>query len=463
MTDTGASQRSGSHSEAARKTVHIGLGFIAFGLEWLTWPVAAGVAFLALIANALLLPRVGGKAISRDAKGTDLGIVFYPLAVLVLIVLFRNRLEIAAIGWIALALGDGCATLVGRNMRGPKLPWNRDKSLLGTIAFVEAALPIAWLAGLMLAPSEALVPMWIIASCAVVAAAIVESLPTGIDDNLTVPATAAFVAWGLTSMATYPSLHVGRAEAIWLVVNFALAVGGYAAGTVSRSGMVGGAILGCVVIHFGGWHLYLVLLAFFVLGSATTRLGMQTKAMRGIAQEAGGRRGVAHAFANVGVAAICAMLGSTTWLGPSAMWLAAAAALATAAADTTASEVGQLYGRRPFLPLTLKRVPIGTEGAISVEGTIAGACAATIVAAVAAVLWQVRAGAALLHDAPRGVGSAIVAGSMIVVAAVVGSWLESVAGSWNRTRRVPVSNGTLNFLNTAVGAALMFGFAVLLW
>jgi len=49
------------------------------------------------------------------------------------------------------------------------------------------------------------------------------------------------------------------------------------------------------------------------------------------------------------------------------------AALATATADTTASEIGQLVGRRAFLPLTLRRVPVGTEGAISLEGTLAGA------------------------------------------------------------------------------------------
>ena len=122
-------------------------------------------------------------------------------------------------------------------------------------------------------------------------------------------------------------------------------------------------------------------------------------------------------------------------------WLAAAAALATATADTTASEIGQLIGRRTFLPLTLKRVPVGTEGAISIEGTLAGLAAGFVVAILACLAkfavidWRV-----------------IIA---ITLAAFAGSYLESLAGSWNRNRVEPVPNGALNFFNTAVGAALM--------
>jgi len=143
-------------------------------------------------------------------------------------------------------------------------------------------------------------------------------------------------------------------------------------------------------------------------------------------------------------------------LNPSALWLAAVAALATAAADTTASEVGQLLGKHPFLPLTLRRVPVGTEGAISIEGTLAGAAAASIVAIAGAILWRLRVLEGLLPDAGVSVRRTLVAAMLLAVSAIAGSWLESVVGSWNRTRVRPLSNGTLNFLNTAVGALLMF-------
>jgi uncharacterized membrane protein len=47
---------------------------------------------------------------------------------------------------------------------------------------------------------------------------------------------------------------------------------------------------------------------------------------------------------------------------------------------------------------------------------------------------------------------AFVAGS-----AFLGSYLESLLGSWNRTRIDPIPNGVLNFFNTAAGALLMYG------
>src|SRR5207237_5757499 len=144
--------------------------------------------------------------------------------------------------------------------------------------------------------------------------------------------------------------------------------------SVDVSRAIGCWILGTIIILFGGWQLYVVLLAFFVIGTATTKLGYRRKAGLGLAQEKDGRRGFSHAFSNVGMAAMLAIVASMSSDGVR-FWLAAAAALATATADTTASEIGQLIGRRTFLPLTLKRVPVGTEGAISIEGTLAGLAA----------------------------------------------------------------------------------------
>jgi uncharacterized protein (TIGR00297 family) len=231
---------------------------------------------------------------------------------------------------------------------------------------------------------------------------------------------------------------------------------------VNRSGLIGGAMLGCALIHFGGWHLYVVLLAFFVIGSGVTKLGIGTKARSGIAQEEGGCRGFSHAFANVGMAVILAFLAATTSFDASVLWLAAVAALATATADTTASEVGQLLGRRPFMPLTLRRVPVGTEGAISVEGTLAGAAAAIVVAILGAALWRARSVAGLLPGDGAGLGGTLLVACIVALAAILGSWLESVAGSWNRTVERPLSNGTLNFLNTAVGALIALALLQLL-
>ncbi len=49
----------------------------------------------------------------------------------------------------------------------------------------------------------------------------------------------------------------------------------------------------------------------------------------------------------------------------------------------------QAYGQTTYLITTLKRVTRGTEGAISMEGTLAGAGAALGFAALAAAIGQV--------------------------------------------------------------------------
>src|SRR5687768_9221178 len=107
-------------------------------LRVLTWPQAAALAVAALLFNAFVLPRAGGRAIFRPddvRRGIPAGILYYPLAVLLLILCFRHRLDIAAAAWAILAVGDGMATLVGRRVNGVRIAWNHDKTWAGTIAF----------------------------------------------------------------------------------------------------------------------------------------------------------------------------------------------------------------------------------------------------------------------------------------------------------------------------------------
>lgn len=49
----------------------------------------------------------------------------------------------------------------------------------------------------------------------------------------------------------------------------------------------------------------------------------------------------------------------------------------------------QAYGQTTYLITTLRRVPRGTEGAVSTEGTLAGAGAALAFAVLAAAIGQV--------------------------------------------------------------------------
>src|SRR5215475_11654933 len=115
-------------AEQRRKAVHAGMGLAAFALRWLDWKAAAAVALAALLFNLFVMPRIG-RGIYRDpAKARDTGIVAYAAMVLVLILLFRERyLPIAAAVWAMMAFGDPAAAILGRQIGGPRLPWNPGK------------------------------------------------------------------------------------------------------------------------------------------------------------------------------------------------------------------------------------------------------------------------------------------------------------------------------------------------
>jgi uncharacterized protein (TIGR00297 family) len=158
----------------------------------------------------------------------------------------------------------------------------------------------------------------------------------------------------------------------------------YALGMVSRGGALGGLLVGTTIYASLGPGGFAVLALFVVGGSVLTRLGYRSKRRAGTAQERGGRRGARNALANCAIAAICAVLAAAT--GSDLFTTAFVASLGAAFADTSESEIGQLFSRTPRLITTLRKTPPGTDGAISFPGTFAGIIAACLTAALALAL-----------------------------------------------------------------------------
>ena len=157
----------------------------------------------------------------------------------------------------------------------------------------------------------------------------------------------------------------------------------YAFRIVSPSGAFGGFLVGIAIYLFLGLAGFAILALFVVGSSILTRLGYHNKELRGAAEARGGRRGAKNAFANCGVALLCAFLAAL--VSPEALHAAFVAALGAAFADTAESEVGQLAHSIPRLITTLQKVPPGTDGAVSVPGTLAGLAVAGLAALFA--LW----------------------------------------------------------------------------
>ena len=437
-------------SELKRKLLHIAVGGFAFFLRELDWREAALMAIAAFVFNWLLLPRVGGRGLWRDAEhgaGYPLGILLYPLSVLALVLLFRSDLWMVAAIWGVLALGDGMASILGQAVGGPRLPWNPRKGWAGFAAFfvfgtIGAGILTAWTLRLPLGAWASPDILALVAPLALACAA-VESMPTSLDDNLTVPLAGACVLPLLVMaepgyLVDDPALP-GRIG-LGLAINAAFAAFAWKAHSIDVPGAVSAIVIGTIITAALGLPGLAVMVAFFVIGSAVTKLGYRVKAARGIAQEKGGARGWRNAWANGGVPALLALMaGLTTGEARALFAIAYAAAVATAAADTCSSEIGKAYGRRTFLVTTFRPVPPGTEGAVSLEGTLGGLAGGALVALVGA--------AGGLYSPGWGIA--------VAVAGLLGSIAESVIGTVAE-RRGWLDNDLLNALNTAIGAGIVF-------
>lgn len=213
-------------------------------------------------------------------------------------------------------------------------------------------------------------------------------------------------------------------------------------------------VLGVLVWGTLGWPGYGVVMFYFLVGSGVTRIGMAEKEAAGIAEKRSGMRGPENVWGSALTGTLCGLgILALTWTqpDPSSPWvgllaLGYVASFATKLSDTTASEVGKAYGQRTFLITTLRPVPRGTEGAVSLEGTIAGFLASVVIAIVG---WAVGL------VSPWGI-------AICAVAAFVATNLESVIGATLQSQWTWLTNEVVNLINTTIGAAVAIGLGLVL-
>lgn len=190
----------------SRKLCHIlsGLVFMLFWPLFSTAPLAKYLAAFALVANGFRMIGLGlglwkneslVKAISRGGSRRELlqGPLYYAIAILVATLFFWRDSPIGICAIATLCAGDGFADIVGRKYGKLKLPYNSDKSYIGSVAFFMLAslASTVYIAIFSACGFFTATPGVYITSLAVaLAGAIVEGLPLPIDDNFTVPFTA---------------------------------------------------------------------------------------------------------------------------------------------------------------------------------------------------------------------------------------------------------------------------------
>ncbi|RZK38137.1 MAG: DUF92 domain-containing protein [Hymenobacter sp.] len=214
---------------------------------------------------------------------------------------------------------------------------------------------------------------------------------------------------------------------------------GVRAGKLTTPAVWVGGLLG-LAIYLGTGFLGLALLAlFFGLGTAASAWRVADKRRLGLAEANKGRRTASQVLANAGVAGL---LGFGAWLYPAQAPLCRlllAGSFAAATADTLASELGNIYGRRYVNILTFKPDQRGLDGVISLEGTLLGLAGTALVASVYCVVY-----------------GWLPAFWVLLLAGTVGNLSDSLLGATLERRRY-LANDAVNFLNTLIGALTAAG------
>ncbi|MFS8784257.1 DUF92 domain-containing protein, partial [Synechococcus sp. R6-7] len=188
--------------------------------------------------------------------------------------------------------------------------------------------------------------------------------------------------------------------------------------------------------------------AYFLIGTAVTKLGIRRKQAQGIAEKREGARGPENVWGSALTGAVCA-LGYAFFPHP-LWWLGYSASFAAKLADTVSSEVGKAYGRKTFLITTFQSVPAGTEGAVSLEGSLAGVAAA---AGMAGLAWGI--GGEWVGESPFWLGICWLAG---ILATLAESWMGVVL----QPRLAWMTNEVVNSIQTTLAALLAVGLGSLM-
>lgn len=151
------------------------------------------------------------------------------------------------------------------------------------------------------------------------------------------------------------------------------------------NGAVAAIIVGFSIILGTELRGLLLLGLFFTTSTIWSKYRQHEKAAVKDMVEKGDVRDYAQVLANGGVPAIFSLLFAIT--GSEAALFAFAVSLASANADTWASEIGVCSKRDPILLFSGRRVPKGTSGAISLLGTVAGLSGSGTIALASLFLW----------------------------------------------------------------------------
>ena len=208
---------------------------------------------------------------------------------------------------------------------------------------------------------------------------------------------------------------------IWIIfttiISLYIGLNGLKKKSLSTSGAISAIVVGFITFSLSV-VVGIVLIAFFLSSSKLTKLGAEKKRLIEKDYKTGGQRTAIQVFSNAFSATILLLLipittstittptspqtpsslltllpspSTVPFLTTTPMWftaliIGALAHYACCCADTWSSELGSLSPSPPHLITTLEKVPAGTNGGVSRNGTLAGLVGGVFIGVVASIV-----------------------------------------------------------------------------
>ncbi len=202
-----------------------------------------------------------------------------------------------------------------------------------------------------------------------------------------------------------------------------------------HAGALGTILWGCL-----GWRGWLAVFFYLLFGYLVTKIGFAYKKSLGVAEGRDGLRGPENVWGSAATGAFLAILVDLVAISSKEIFLVGfAASFAAKLADTFGSEVGKRWGKSTFLITSLKKVPVGTDGAISLQGTLASLGGSVLMTYVMYSLSLIDSSSSFL---------------IVVSSGFFATLIESVIGATFQNRVSWLSNELVNAIQTTFSATV---------
>ena len=231
-------------------------------------------------------------------------------------------------------------------------------------------------------------------------------------------------------------------NSLWVkafLINFIFIFFGQSFPLLTKKGWIHAGILGTLLWGSIGWRGWISVSVYLLLGTLVTRIGYKNKKSRGIAEARGGKRGPENVWGSAATGCFLAVLSCFLTDYFSLLMVGFASSFAAKLSDTFSSEIGKRFGQRTFLITTFKSVPPGTEGAISLEGSLAGLMGSAIMTFVMFNLSII---------------SSLSVGLIVFLSGYLATFLESYIGAVIQNRIEWMSNELVNSIQTTLAAII---------